>query len=1301
MPITLSGPTLKPSPSTPSSEHNPTTGSVSASESTEQQHQTVEAQKLITESLQPNTHQLDTLTLAQSIANQPFTLEDKVALQHSTEQELIRLEYSPTAISHFRTDSQQLLHEQAELVSHVEGRFIEEFAQLANDPEHYHQVFRQSYGSSYDKSAAESLREKAIANNFDFLPKIRLTNSERLNGNFGAYAQETQTVFLNIGLDVELMAETYIEEVGHHLEQLQSKQDAIGDEGERFRLTLSGNASIEKLMSTFFDDDSGQILISNQPASVEFSGDYTDVRMDGTTIIVSPRANDKVTNPGQDWALNFDSESGRYNLQPIPMDLRIPGNIEYPEIENFNLPDLVDFYQFESAADVTVLQYVNGNEFTATRNWITEHGGNASTRIWNTETSSGNVTTIVYGVNVPPPEFELTYQEIYAGKFVAIPDKNGEYHVSLSQSISSLIDKGKTVTNQKLASNDAFIQTAFEKRLGIDSASSKEARSLLRLLNSNKITQIQALDVMRQGDAYQAIERNDVDTKLLYYLRYDAPEGLKELTIGDRDTDYLTPLLKKTISDKSFIDKAYSLILKQDLDKPSQEHFSALLESGELSRTNLLVLLYNQKLQNDANPNWTAYPENAPIDIAELDNLTHEEIVNLLYERVLGYEPGLHDPGFQWWVSELQSNQITPIEALTQFIDSEEAQNFDPWLDIPLRYHLSNEQSQDLQIWLERDGEAVEDMEILKTYLPDNEFVEHIYHRVLNRDADQAGLNYWVNELESGNVTRAQVIDSFANTIDLVSEMRNWLALDGGHELSLADYHNLNELDNTALVQYVYQNILNIPIETNDAGVTFWVQSLNNQIISRDDYFRSILESPEYQSLGIEGVDRALAQQGYSSDTLSISKKQALAIDLQVAPSEFTAKLEQAITEQNQGELDLIGDPLEMENQKSVYRRNIADHISEHQPIIQMAVDRYIGAVYGNDPNTLLDAYEELKTLLPSDAPIVDISDIGIGAFFGASQFGADTLVDVSTTAQFATEFSLGALDSLLWTLSGENPAFETGKADFAGKVESLITFVTNIDQIPGAMEDNLQEKFDLAHAYDEEGDLIGASKYYTAGGLEIVVAALGLTALVKTGADIFKQGAERLLDRDSTDIPNTGILPRNGTGGFIDPNVVDKISDVRRRPTISSDGKVIPYGKTEADAITIRNKRNLDADGYLVKGDQKLKYNEDGFPIFDSKYDTVLDDAHFGTQNEYAHFQAANESLARQLRENPGLANEMGLTQQQVKFFEKVPAEGIAPPGLTWHHHQDLGRMQLVDDVQHKLFKHTGGMSIWGGGYK
>jgi A nuclease of the HNH/ENDO VII superfamily with conserved WHH len=60
-----------------------------------------------------------------------------------------------------------------------------------------------------------------------------------------------------------------------------------------------------------------------------------------------------------------------------------------------------------------------------------------------------------------------------------------------------------------------------------------------------------------------------------------------------------------------------------------------------------------------------------------------------------------------------------------------------------------------------------------------------------------------------------------------------------------------------------------------------------------------------------------------------------------------------------------------------------------------------------------------------------------------------------------------------------------------------------------------------------------------------------------------------------------------------------------------------------------------------------------------------------------------------------------MGLSQEQINFFTKARMSSKAPEGLTWHHHQDTGRMQLVDRAEHEAFvPHTGGMSIWGGGY-
>lgn len=37
--------------------------------------------------------------------------------------------------------------------------------------------------------------------------------------------------------------------------------------------------------------------------------------------------------------------------------------------------------------------------------------------------------------------------------------------------------------------------------------------------------------------------------------------------------------------------------------------------------------------------------------------------------------------------------------------------------------------------------------------------------------------------------------------------------------------------------------------------------------------------------------------------------------------------------------------------------------------------------------------------------------------------------------------------------------------------------------------------------------------------------------------------------------------------------------------------------------------------------------------------------------------------------------------------------------PGYTWHHHQETGRMQLVDEAVHSAVNHTGGTKFWGRG--
>ena len=76
-------------------------------------------------------------------------------------------------------------------------------------------------------------------------------------------------------------------------------------------------------------------------------------------------------------------------------------------------------------------------------------------------------------------------------------------------------------------------------------------------------------------------------------------------------------------------------------------------------------------------------------------------------------------------------------------------------------------------------------------------------------------------------------------------------------------------------------------------------------------------------------------------------------------------------------------------------------------------------------------------------------------------------------------------------------------------------------------------------------------------------------------------------------------------------------------------------------------------------------------------------------------HFRAANKRLHDAIQSDAGLARRLGLTEEQVAA---LPTSRKPPVGHTWHHHQDVGRMQLITDSAHELAKpHTGGMAIWG----
>ena len=104
------------------------------------------------------------------------------------------------------------------------------------------------------------------------------------------------------------------------------------------------------------------------------------------------------------------------------------------------------------------------------------------------------------------------------------------------------------------------------------------------------------------------------------------------------------------------------------------------------------------------------------------------------------------------------------------------------------------------------------------------------------------------------------------------------------------------------------------------------------------------------------------------------------------------------------------------------------------------------------------------------------------------------------------------------------------------------------------------------------------------------------------------------------------------------------------------------------------------------------VKFDSNGFPIFESKYDTKLEPQDY-LKSRGTHFARASEALYNDIMNDSNLRSKF--TEAEIAIFK----EGGVPKAYTWHHHQDEGVMQLVDRKIHRQTGHTGGFSIWGSG--
>ncbi|UBM27765.1 HNH endonuclease [Pseudomonas sp. p1(2021b)] len=97
--------------------------------------------------------------------------------------------------------------------------------------------------------------------------------------------------------------------------------------------------------------------------------------------------------------------------------------------------------------------------------------------------------------------------------------------------------------------------------------------------------------------------------------------------------------------------------------------------------------------------------------------------------------------------------------------------------------------------------------------------------------------------------------------------------------------------------------------------------------------------------------------------------------------------------------------------------------------------------------------------------------------------------------------------------------------------------------------------------------------------------------------------------------------------------------------------------------------------------------------------------DPQYRYSSDVVQFNRANADLLNRMELEPEFRKDMLNRYPKLEEWAKTGGKSGSPPGVTWHHHEDINRLSLVDRMDHMsnhgLYHPTGkgGRDIWGGG--
>lgn len=182
--------------------------------------------------------------------------------------------------------------------------------------------------------------------------------------------------------------------------------------------------------------------------------------------------------------------------------------------------------------------------------------------------------------------------------------------------------------------------------------------------------------------------------------------------------------INKNTSNSKFLEDAYNTILGRNPDTNGKQYYMNQLDNGVTRRYVLSCLVQSSEFTNTCNYyniTRSSIALNDPID----KNINYTMFTNHFYKTALGRNGSKNE--LNYYVDQLLKKQITGSLMAKNFVESGEFVN----------KHLSNEL-----------------------------YIKTLYLMLFNRSADTDGIQYWNNLLNSGTISRYDMLKSFTENIE-------------------------------------------------------------------------------------------------------------------------------------------------------------------------------------------------------------------------------------------------------------------------------------------------------------------------------------------------------------------------------------------------------------------------------------------------------------------------------------------------------------------------------------------------------